>query len=1024
MKTNAQSAGTQIRRLAHRVDQSLVRRVPFLTRAPADDLTVELRRAQTAITQEKWHEAVDRYQLILRRFGEDAPAQAYSGLGAAYVEQDNLDLASAVIQFGRNRFPHDEKLALQWAQLPAVSGEWFTAIDRLKTLHDDFGDRAPPRLHARLAVAHWRVGDLESALHLIDHARERFPDTLELELIWAQFPTAEGDWSGAASRMEKVLRDLGDTTPAKLYLAMAAAYWEAGDLSATARVVDMGRKKFPKDPRLARQWAQLAMINGDWEATLTGWQEVIDLGEQEFEHANEAALNSDIYRLPADGPRLDWDGTAWIMLAREWSSNHAYRRLDLSSSLHLAVAHVLELLGATEEAHNVLRLGLQAHPENLRLRFALRRCEIDRDKNRPGSVTRYRANAIDCEANLGVRDRLRSTLHRMTIGRRGASQLSNDCVLDQFRPPHSAGPLGSLHLIRFARGSSIELELRSGRYFTRRTMLDRIRGLSEAEEWPEITEEGGRLRTQAKQVAAKFSDRFARPPHLPSETLFEAIYSMIYMELCVFEPIRRLAQALAKEPTDEPVFIEIESTTISYLGGFNETDCWQVYLSVELRRRGVNAFLCYADAEQLGEAEALPPDTSVSRHELSFVPHPILFQHRQAKAQPVSSQGDTAIVPAGIRSVNEVIANLSSPIVYSSGSIIREFAYDRAHRESAELQPDRSLHPDRGSLRTINLGLWPAAVLQGVLLTHERRPPVFAQVELSQPLDGDWLTLLDRLLGDYLEAMARAAHSDVALLGIRQAHVCDHLFPDSALLASAVKASGGRVDLWPHSTNPVHADVRRRSSFDLVHAVTRSGAREWRQRFPETEVIHTPHLMFRDLGNNAIIDEAEALSIVVIGGKHVLGAMPFVHQTAHEATYQQLFSGLEQLQRGGLPLCVYYKPKGLTGENEAWLRQLVGSTANWERVVEHPLRLNLPNMLFVSISVGSSALLEGLSRGIPGLVVRDHPTFDYTPWSSEGFPIETTASALNVVQECGAADQLRKLSQVQLERYRHELLGI
>ena len=104
-----------------------------------------------------------------------------------------------------------------------------------------------------------------------------------------------------------------------------------------------------------------------------------------------------------------------------------------------------------------------------------------------------------------------------------------------------------------------------------------------------------------------------------------------------------------------------------------------------------------------------------------------------------------------------------------------------------------------------------------------------------------------------------------------------------------------------------------------------------------------------------------------------------------------------------------------------WLTEVVRSTGNWRRVLKHPLRIDLPNMLFVSIGMGSSALIEGLSRGIPGLVVRDFPVRDYTTLNDETFPTESTAQALSTVEACAEPNGYKLLLEDELDYYIAEL---
>src|SRR5690606_15388327 len=113
----------------------------------------------------------------------------------------------------------------------------------------------------------------------------------------------------------------------------------------------------------------------------------------------------------------------------------------------------------------------------------------------------------------------------------------------------------------------------------------------------------------------------------------------------------------------------------------------------------------------------------------------------------------------------------------------------------------------------------------------------------------------------------------------------------------------------------------------------------------------------------------EPLSLVVVGGRPTMRNLPILEIEKHEQVYRDFFSGLQQLVDDE-KVRVFFKPRGLSGEHEAWLEEIVGRAANWRRELAHPMRLDLPNPLYASVSVGSSALLEGVARGIPGLIVK------------------------------------------------------
>jgi hypothetical protein len=117
---------------------------------------------------------------------------------------------------------------------------------------------------------------------------------------------------------------------------------------------------------------------------------------------------------------------------------------------------------------------------------------------------------------------------------------------------------------------------------------------------------------------------------------------------------------------------------------------------------------------------------------------------------------------------------------------------------------------------------------------------------------------------------------------------------------------------------------------------------------------------------------------------------------------------------------VCYKPKGRIGENEAWLERVVGDSARWQGIITHPLKIALPNMLFVSISVGSGALLEGLARGIPCVIVKDFPAREYLALAPDVISTGPVDEILEIIEACTESNGLTRFTQQQLERFAYE----
>ena len=913
-----------------------------------------------------------------------------------------------MIGYARLRYPGDLGLDTEWAQLAMAESDWPEAILRLSTILRDHRT-APPEVHARLAIAHRENGQPDVAATIIQQGWSSYPRNLRLDTEWAQLATADQDWPGAVERLTQLL-NRHTAAPGKVYVALAHAHRETGKPEMAATVIAQGISKWPDDQGLLNEHAQLAMVDRDWPEAMRRWQRFL---------AN--AGDARPWRppnLPLRDSAARWQESEWLGLVEHWLVNV---RTPQSAVLCRAVAHTLMAIDASREATAILEFGLRHHPDDAGLRF---------DTVRNAVLLAKPAQGQPSDSDLLLRALMRA---QQLINEGGGPALGglqspwgtwqtvaptapNDAAtgvatLASFATAVTTDGLPELRRIRIPLGSTLELEVRAGRHFTERTVESYIRFISEQDHWPEIEHGTRPLEARARQLADEYGRRFEELPYLPVELLADAVFRLLYSELCVHEPVRRLADRIAAESDADPVFIEISGREIAYLSTFTWTEFGQIRLYVELRQRGTNAFLC-----EFVDPAVAEDGLAGENQPLAFRPSHVLLRPQETTQDPDQTDAEVAVVPGAIRSVERVVKALSNPLVYATGYVIEEYAYDRS--SSSALDFAASFLPRRTLLPRVPIHFWSAARLDGEDLLARQPTPARAAIELSAPLQGDWLAWMSRILQPSLAELARRSYAEVESRGVKEAHVSDNLFPESAVFAGAVKALGGRVVLWPHSANPVDVGVRAPGSFDVVHAVTKTGAAKWRERFPSVEVIHSASLML-PRPTRQHFDETAPLSVVVLGGKNVLGQMPFLNQSLHEASYRAFFSGLEALQTSG-GLRVFFKPKGPRAENEAWLRRVVGRAASWEPVLEHPLRIQLPNMLFVTVSVGSSALLEGLGRGIPGLIVRDFPVNDYTTLSPGALPIGPTDEMLEVVRACAMPAGLSALAEQEMHYYVEE----
>jgi tetratricopeptide (TPR) repeat protein len=965
----------------------------------------------------EWVEAISRWKQVLDRFGPASSWSAYRGLIVAYTNRGRIGTAEAVASRARVVFPKSVELAVAQAELPMVEKRWQEAADRWQAVLDEFGPAASWKPYEGLTRCYEAMGDIATAVDMAAEGLRRFPDTPEPAVTWAQMAMVTEDWTTAIARWEELLDRFEPNVPWKVYLRLAITRGRHGDLTLADEALQRGMVHNPGSLSLVAHSAELAMAERSWPEALRRWHKLLLAREIA---AGEEGIGASF---PRRGDQWDWYEEAWQTIVRDWGEIEPKLGFEPTPFLYRALGKTLNNARLPEEGLEILRVGRIAHPEDSWLAFdyAISCLSLLQSGEYSSGLTELRRElenhplVAELCSNANVPAPGASWSDRQS-GRSGLDSVAdvhanNLETMATFAPNRSEATdeLGSVHIIRLRHGSSTELELKAGRYFSRDIIKRRVRRISERDSWEEMTAPENLIFKRARELSGAFGERFATPPLLTAGDLSDAVLFFLVHEHSLHEPMRRLAADIASESDDSPVFIESPTDKYAYLDGYAYSYFDVLYLYFELRKLGVNAFLCRY-------YRGKPP----VRPTMEFVPGVRSLLPRGDVKETTQVNHRSALIPAGIRSVRRVVDSLDSPLVFSSGAVVKEFAYDRSLRQAFPIEPEASIHPDLTSLPTFTFELWPAATLRGVPLSAEDDLEPHASIEVSQEIGGDWFLWLDRALHGYLAEISANSYAEIAARGIEEAHISDHLFGDAALFASAVKRSGGRVVLWPHSANPVHVNERQIGSFDEVHAVTREGCRRWEERFPDVQVTHSPSTMLDPPIKNSRIDADLPLSVVVIGGRSILRNMPILNQSLHEASFRDFFTGLEDLQTRQA-INVYFKPRGHTGEEEMWLSGIVGSTANWDRVLEHPMRIDLPNPLFVSISMGSSALVEGLSRGIPGVVVRDFPVRDYTTLDEKAIPTGTSNEILDVVASCFEPGGYERLLENELRYYAAEL---
>ena len=492
----------------------------------------------------------------------------------------------------------------------------------------------------------------------------------------------------------------------------------------------------------------------------------------------------------------------------------------------------------------------------------------------------------------------------------------------------------------------------------------------------------------ALRIARRSGARMARDGGLDGETAARAWFFAIWTEICTLVPARHLARHLAARAKGELVIVPVESLSAHYLSFWSRNDLEPFYLAAELRRRGAHVVL-------LLTGDAVPEAGSDGDLSLTVVPHPGCYPPTTA-AEPDRGKGPASVlVTSALRDWMRVKAQCGNPWLLEA-----------------------TFSPTAGPF---DFGLLPPGTPQPKTWTRhlEQQPTVDrgrVAVYRMEALPGDLLGELVEAVGELTQAAFRRATHLVERFDVRALHICDHAFLETALMAEATRRHGGSVSLWPHSCNAVHVETRSSEDLDRVICITRAAAQAWQRDRPDRRSTIDSFLMLRPpTGIRAFVPDAP-LSVVLIAGAHTLSRMPLMDAAGHRATYRALVAALSALAP---QVNLVFKAKG-HWETNAWLREIVDDASRITFTDQHPNDIDLPNTIFVSVSHASSALLEGIGRGIPGMVAREIPVEDYIEIGGSAIPVGDTTTVASTIAACRDPAVFEALIQQQMAWYEAE----
>ena len=448
------------------------------------------------------------------------------------------------------------------------------------------------------------------------------------------------------------------------------------------------------------------------------------------------------------------------------------------------------------------------------------------------------------------------------------------------------------------------------------------------------------------RLSLRLAKRFAARLKLPVELLNEAWAHTIWMELWQLLAARHLARRLAATTSGQPVVIPLRTTRFAYLshGAENENRGVSLfYLAAELQRRGVAVAFALIDPDLAASAQAQ------GTLALRFEPYRDLWLPNALPetAPAPGEQPRGALVGAGIRGIGHVLARYPDLLKIQSS-----YVFDPAFGSPEE--------------NVVDLHHLPVALTLPLSGAGDREAAGSSQV-LSIALPNSNLgEYLNAALGGATVAASRRADELVVRHRLTEVHICDHPFFESAILAHAVRARGGKVSLWPHGCNPVLPWLRRPGTVETVYSPLASMGEVWKARLPGTRVEVVPYLWLPKYSAPRPYDPAEPLSVVIVSAEISSVGLDVMNRPGIESIYRRLFKHL-----GEMAPEVHFTCRPRSQGNLNWLWRLAGHAPDFSYSQLIPTLIDLPNMVFLFVGQLSSAVYEGIGRGIPVLYVRE-----------------------------------------------------
>jgi hypothetical protein len=444
-------------------------------------------------------------------------------------------------------------------------------------------------------------------------------------------------------------------------------------------------------------------------------------------------------------------------------------------------------------------------------------------------------------------------------------------------------------------------------------------------------------------ISCQFGKKFSGEALIETNTLSQAVWFLYWTELCNIIPIRSVLRESRELFYNKAVLIPLPSKKITILEEWKENSA-------------VLPLIMYFELQKIGATPLLvsPPRQEPDTLELNINPGIINTQ--------ILTKDGVLFCPKATRGTQHAV------------KLIWE---------------DLGANQKIGNL-LLSLKNWPSTNVQIKLQKHDLNFGA-EKIKLYQS-SLPWSKYSDLIKLEFMKII-QFTYKTIDQLAVNssifEANICDHLFVDTALIAGCIRSRGGKVKLWPHSASMPLLNHHKVAPSAIVRVYKDKEIRH--PSFHSTKTLVHSELMFTPPSIVRNTNNDKKQNLILIGGGTKINQLPMFDIVGHENTTKTFLSELSKRQH---KINVYVRPKGHWSTFE-WFQNLADFTLI--EAPDSPSKIDLPNMTFVCISQTSTALIEGVGRGIPGIIIKEINAFDYFPLEESFFPQMTVKDALATI---------------------------